>query len=782
MKITEERRYAIDSRICYTDYDTYCDTTRKFGYFSEDGSCYTITDPNTPRQWLNMLYNDKFISVVANRGEGYTAFGGFYNRITKYYKREFYIVRDVDGKRLLEAIDLDSGKTINLLDGPNIVCKVKAGSSEFIGENDGIAFSIKIFVPRDAYCECWIVEIRNTGKRDRRLRLHAQQAWGFNNTLKCYGKKIPCENLKIKKTENGYFATGNELGLPFDTMYGAFALEGMLQGYTEKKREKTLVSKKKDPVAYKNYCYTYANLYTDISLSVGGAVSRTVVSSASDDANDVYLAQEHYTNSKRAKKAYFDTLVYWEKEFSYNTCSLPDKNLERFLNVWLKYQLGLTYLYNRNTQNGGFRDVLQDVWGAMLIRPDYSLERMDEALSHLYSDGRSMRGYDSYAGITNKADFVDCPLWAPATVLQYIKETGNLSYLEKKLPYVDTDDTDTVEEHLYKTVNYAYEHRGGNGLVLMRDGDWLDGLAGINQNGTATSAWATMQAYWAQDCMVQIYNALGNAEKAEIMRERNAEYKSAVRNVAWDGKWYVYGFKGDGLPIGSCRCAEGKIYLNPQTWAIFTGIEDDPVRIKSMTAAINTYLATPYGPLLLYPPYVNDKTCGNLANQLPGTFANASVYLHAASFKVYSDIARGEYDEAYDTFMRILPNHPDNSDCRRTSEPYCTGNVHFGPDSERFGMNLFSWFTATPAWLIHAGYEKILGIEAKFDGLHITPRIPLDWNEYRVKRLYRGKEYRLFFRRVAENEKKGIYTNENIYVHNSLIPIGCEGGDYTILY
>ena len=157
MKSIEERGYAIDSRICYTDYDTYCDTTRKFGYFSEDGSCYTITDPNTPRQWMNMLYNDKFVSIVANRGEGYTAFGGFYNRITKYYKREFYIVRDLDGKRLLELIDLDSGVTVNLFDCPNTVCKVRAGCSEFSGSTDGVSFSVKVFVPRDAYCECWLI-------------------------------------------------------------------------------------------------------------------------------------------------------------------------------------------------------------------------------------------------------------------------------------------------------------------------------------------------------------------------------------------------------------------------------------------------------------------------------------------------------------------------------------------------------------------------------------------------------------------------------------------------
>ncbi len=781
MRKTEERKYGIDVRECYTDFEDHYNTSRRFGYFSEDGESYTITDPDTPRQWLNMLYNEKFASVISNRGEGYTIFGGFYNRVTRYYNTELYLVRDLDGKRLLELVDLESGETVNLFDSQHIACKVMPGCSEFSGEECGIAFSVRVFVPLGDHCECWLVELRNTGSRERRLRLHAQQTWTFHNHLMKHGKKRPCENLSVEPATNGYFATAPELGRPFDTLYGAFVVEGCTNGYVEKKIEKKLCSHKKDPAVYKDFPYTYVNLFADVTLPAGESVSRTVVSAASDSKEGTLAASEKYADSILAENTLVEVLAHWKKEFSYNTCSLPDKNMERFLNTWLKYQLGLTYLYNRSSQNGGFRDVLQDSWGAMLIRPDYSKRRMIEALSHTYFDGRSMRGYDSYAGLTDKDDFVDCPLWAPCTVLQYMKETGDFSILDMEIPYFDNDQKETVETHLWKMVTYPYEHRGANGLVLMRDGDWLDGLTGVNQNGTATSAWATMEAYWAQDCMEQIYNAIGNTEKAEIMRRRNLEYKTIVRRVAWDGKWYVYGFKSDGLPIGSSRCAEGKIYLNPQAWALFTGIEDDPARIKMIRQSVDTYLTTVFGPLLLYPPYVNDRTCGRLSGQLPGTFANSAVYLHGGTFKVYADIAAGEYDAAYDTFMRLLPNHPDNSDCRRTSEPYCTGNVHFGPDSSCFGMNLFSWFTATPAWLIHAGFEQILGVEAGFDGLYIEPRVPSDWNTYETKRVYRGKEYLLSFRRGREYEQKGIY-KDGVYLCENLIPVTADGGRYEILY
>ncbi len=776
-----ERKYNIDSRCVYSEYEDHYDRVTRYGEFSPAGDSYTITNPNTPRQWMNMLYNDRFASVIANHGEGYTIYGNFYHRVTKFYDPEFYLVRRLNGTRVLEIVDLESGETLNLFDCNGLKCKVMPGMSEFSGEGAGISFTVKVFVPLEEPCECWIVELKNKDARPRSLRIHAQQAWAFHNHTMGVGTKRPADKVSIEPVNNGYLATGMELGSPFHTLYGVFSIEDCSNGYMEKKVEKTVASKRKVALVEKDFPYRYANIYADVTLAAGETLSRTVVSAASADREEVLAASNLLSQSQNAKAACEAVLENWKKDLSYNTCSLPDKNLERFLNVWLKHQLGLTLRYNRNTQTGGFRDLLQDAWGAMLIRADYSARRMDEALSHLYSDGHSMRGFDTYTGVTNKDDFVDCPLWAPAMVLQYLKETGDLEYLNKQLPYFDTEATETVEEHLFKTVNYAYERRGANGLVLMRDGDWLDGLAGINQNGTATSAWATMQAYWAQDCLAQIYDAVENTEKAELMRARNAEYKKIVREVAWDGNWYVYGFKSDGLPVGSSRCAEGKIYLNPQTWAIFTGIENDPVRIKKMSRAVDVYLTTLFGPMLLYPPYVYDKTCGTLGGQLPGTFANASVYLHAGTFKVYSDVARGEYDEAYETMMRLIPNHVDNPDSRRTSEPYTTGNVHFGPDSERYGMNLFSWFTATPAWLIHAGFDRILGVEADFDGLHIEPRVPSDWNEYQVKRTYRGKEYALSFRRAKEGEEKGIYTN-GIFVGTRWIPVTAKSGDYEILY
>jgi len=162
--------------------------------------------------------------------------------------------------------------------------------------------------------------------------------------------------------------------------------------------------------------------------------------------------------------------------------------------------------------------------------------------------------------------------------------------------------------------------------------------------------------------------------------------------------------------------------------------------------------------MVMYPPYVfHGERCGRIQKQRPGMFLNGSIYNHAASFKVFSDIKRGDFDEAYDTLMRCLPNHPDNSDTRRTSEPFSVGNVYYGPNHSRYGMNLFSWFTAAPSWLIHGGFEEILGVKAGFHGLELTPRVPADWSEYKVSKLYRGTMYQIQF--IRSNEETGIWVD-----------------------
>ena len=114
-------------------------------------------------------------------------------------------------------------------------------------------------------------------------------------------------------------------------------------------------------------------------------------------------------------------------------------------------------------------------------------------------------------------------------------------------------------------------------------------------------------------------------------------------------------------------------------------------------------------------------------------------------------------EKTFGEFVDGMPPNPDNFDCRRTSEPYCTGNYYCGPSHKRFGQNFFTWFTGNASWLLRAGFDEILGVKADFDGLRVAPKVPKGWREFSVVREFRDCVYEISFSRVADGELSLIH-------------------------
>lgn len=53
---------------------------------------------------------------------------------------------------------------------------------------------------------------------------------------------------------------------------------------------------------------------------------------------------------------------------------------------------------------------------------------------------------------------------------------------------------------------------------------------------------------------------------------------------------------------------------------------------------------------------------------------------------------------------------------------------------------------------MRAGFDEMLGVKATLDGLEISPHVPQNWNEYSVKRMYRGVLYNISFKRGSEKK------------------------------
>jgi cellobiose phosphorylase len=110
-----------------------------------------------------------------------------------------------------------------------------------------------------------------------------------------------------------------------------------------------------------------------------------------------------------------------------------------------------------------------------------------------------------------------------------------------------------------------------------------------------------------------------------------------------------------------------------------------------------------------------------------------------------------------------------------SAEPFVTpGNID-GPDSPNYGMAGWTWYTGSAAWYQKIIVDWILGIRATEEGLLIDPCIPQEWENYSVKRTFRGTVYNLFIDN-SEHKKSGIrYIQINgEKIEGNIIPISHE--------
>jgi cellobiose phosphorylase len=755
MKMTERKVYDCDTSPYWCSEEDYNNTKKTFGTFIEDGRAYRIDDPDTPRPWLNYLSNKKFGSVISNKGLGFSWYASTLLRITKYEHPIDYLPRDfVDGREIIVE-NKETGEIKNLLqDADDLVCTHRPGSTTLTASAFNTNFELTYFVPEKDACEVCICRINPSATKSLRLRF--SQIWSFAkfgiHTAEDGIPYIstPGEGMTTGSNTNSLTCTVQNSDLPFETLYGVFqspdAVSGQITPLPEKRPDG------------REFTFYKCELTIDAELKNSEEQLFEIISGAEVSEQNFATLQSKYAIHGTGFGELQKIEQLWQKRIDAISCSIPDKNVQNFLNVWLKNQLHLISNFVRSGHHG-YRDSLQDAWGMTLIDTENTEKRLFEILSYQCADGTAPRNFSAFAdGIHDMRRFMDSPVWIPRTLIDLIKETGDFAILQHELPFLDSAETATIDEHIFRALDYLYQHRGAHGICLTGDGDWNDALEGISRDGDAESVWLTIALYDAMKTMQELYTAAKILERASIMAERSSKIKHIVNDVAWDGDWYIYGFTGSGKTIGSKKNREGKIHLNAQAWAVFSGLADKE-RAKIAMESIATHLDTPLGPALMAPPYVDEADeVGRIANLEPGTFENASIYQHAVTFYIFANLADSfsNCEKAFKTFANLLPTNPDNFDCRRTSEPYCTGNYYCGPGHSRFGQNFFTWFTGNASWLLRAGFDEMLGVKADFNGLKISPRVPDNWKNFSVKRTFRNCTYYITFTKSNNNSRLHI--------------------------
>lgn len=732
-------------------------TPATFGCFSATGDTYAITDPLAPpRAQINFLWNDSLISGLNQFGSG----EGVFNNQTLTLNHPQGRVRLIaDGRRFFYLRDQETGRfwSTGLRPaegrGAKLRTTVGLGSSTFELRCEGIVCESRVMLAPDEPVEIWTFRVRNTARRSRSLWLAPYVEWllgGYPTFSSPYSYLRSTFDAKLGAVLS--FNTSDER--PHERYNAFVATDGKIAQWCGGRRDflgpfgspaRPRALEEGKLSGREAWCEELAGaLAIDLRLRPGAEQTVTVLLGSFDTrAEAARLIRKVLPAGYRAR-AEEGLARRNAATIGCSTVRTPDEQLNRMVNVWGKHQVQLCAEFGRDGARG-FRDTLQDAWGIVAFNAPLARAKILETLAHQWHDGHAVRGWLPL----QKHHYSDGPTWIAPAVTAYLKETGDTAFLDAHAPYLDSGD-DTVLGHLLKGLRWLSGDTGVHGLVLAHEGDWNDSLNWMGRGGKGESVWTSMALFHSLRIVAELArDLLRDAGLAAEMDQRAAEIEAAIERHAWDGKWYLAGYSDAGRPVGSATNREGRIYLNPQTWGVMTGLAQGERR-RLCLRAIDGILDSEHGSLTLWPPYTAaDEHVGRVTMLLPGMYENGTPYCHGTAFKIVADCCAGRADKAWASFRKVLPDTAEHPSSLSGCEPYAFTNQYLGPRNGRSGASISGWITGTAAWMFRAVWEYFLGIRPGYAGFHVTPCLPSDWQTVEAERTLRGTLRRFRFRRVG---------------------------------
>jgi len=747
-----------------------------YGHFSDDGTEYVVTDPRTPRPWINLIANPRVGLAVSQTGSGFSWIDNSQLAVLVRWQQEF---ADDRSGRFLYLQDRDTGELWSLAPAPcrpaygRYACRHGLGYTTFETEHRGLCAQWTLSVDPEAPVELWRLRLEDTSGRPRRLAVVACLEWncGVAPNPRREFQKLFQET--IWDPEHSLILAGSHMwdigskrwghwntGFPYWTAFAASApvtaAEGDKAAFLGRagdwSRPAALHGNAHWPSLFGRHYDPIAALCCHVELAAGGASDLGFTLATTESREESAALARSFATPEAMDASLAATTAGWRERLASHRIQTPDPLLDALANDWLRYQAIAARLWGRAgyyQQSGayGFRDQLQDSQIWLTIEPARCRDQIRLHAAHQFADGSVYHWWHPLSELGHVTKMTDDLLWLAFVTANYLKETGDLSILDDRAPYLDDPEPHTLLDHVERAFARVFQRTGPRGLPFIGGGDWNDGLSAVGLEERGESVWlaqflAGLLADWST-----IHRRRGAAEKAAELSARREALIAAINEHAWDGAWYRRATRDDGTWIGTSENREGRIFLNAQTWAVLNDIAP-PERAAACLAAVKEHLVSDAGALLLAPAYsVPDETIGYITRYAPGLRENGGVYTHAATWAI---AAAAKMRDA-DLLARLLTAiHPANKDPESYwAEPYVLpGNVD-GPDSPYHGRAGWTWYTGSAAWLPRVISEWVLGVRPTWEGLRFDPCLPTGWTRAAMRRPWRGATLQVEIERVA---------------------------------
>ena len=755
-----------------------------YGYFDDINREYVITRPDTPAPWVNYLGSPEYGAIISNNAGGYSfAKSGANGRILRYIFNSFdqpgrYLyIRDNESKDYWSASWQPVGKETGSY---KCECRHGMGYTCMKADYDEINSKVSYYVPLGKTYEVWALSVTNCSERQRSLTLTGYAE--FTNHSNYEQDQVNLQySLFIDRTlfeKNRIIQQihGNLDALSKDEQVDDKQVTERFFGLAGADVSSYCGDKEYFLGKYHGYCnpqgVTSGSLGDVVSYNENscGALSCTVNLKPSETKTVVFLLGAHNSDeassiiaaykqpSETIKKELEALKVYWYEKLDHLKVTTPSPEFNTMINIWNAYNCFMTFIWSRaasfiycGLRNGyGYRDTVQDIQGLIHLAPEMAKEKIRFMLSAQVSNGGGLPlvkfthnpGHEdtpdeiSYRQETGHPAYrADDALWLFPTVYKYIAETGDKTFLEEMIPFADQD-AGSVYEHLKRAVSFSLAHLGPHGMPAGLYADWNDCLR-LGANGE--SSFVAMQFYYALTILEEFAGYMKDTDYAKSLDMKQKEVGELIQKLCWDKDRFIRGFTEKGERIGAAENPEANLWLNPQSWAVISGLAE----LSQAEAALNNVfrqLNTEYGALLMDPPYHAHAFDGALAviyNQ--GTKENAGIFSQSQGWLILAEALLGHGERAFTYFLENAPAAQNDKAEIRRLEPYCYGQFTEGRASLHPGRSHVHWLTGTASTVMVGCVEGILGLRPNLDGIKISPAIPKHWTHLEIEKDFRKK-------------------------------------------
>jgi cellobiose phosphorylase len=757
-----------------------------YGHFDPDNREYVITRPDTPRPWFNYLMNRTYVAMISNTGGGVS-----YDKDPRVYRLLRYRYQNVPYDRpgrYVYVRDRDSGTYWSSTWAPvhmpvedcRYICRVGTGYSVITLEYEGIRTEITYFVPPEGRLEIWDLTVTNVSRKTRRLSTFSYAEFAFWGAMRDLMNIDNCPNVSRQRHQDGAILhySYNDVGsglhdMNFVQNCGYHVSSEKPYGYNgDRDRFLGRYRDEKNPAVVEsgkstNYCenggYPIGSLEHRFTLKPGQS-KRIVYRTGISESDKTWRGDaRRYDTLAKVDRAFAAVKAGWDERLSRFTVHTPDPEFDALVNGFVQYQSAVTMRLSRSISSYewgigrsiGFRDSSQDQMGLMHAFPEVARDMLEKILGAVHENGEACHDFNPITKSFGGSGFYDDHNWPALTVNQYVKESGDLAFLDAVLPYAKSKARGTVYEHLQRCNDLAFRLRGKHGLLQIGAADWNDSL---NPGDRRAESLFTSALYGASTlALLELAERKGDARYARTLRTRYAEVKRRMNGIGWDGAWYKRLIKRSGEVLGSRRTREyGRIFLEPQPWAVLAGFATGARATRTLDS-VERHLGTPFGHRVMDRPFTrfDMEEVGSAGIYPPGIKENGSVFHHAASWMIAAETMTGRGDKAMAYFKRLCAAGKSRHAERHEVEPYVMCQFVSQPPFHIVGRGRNAWLTGSAAWMAIGALQGILGCRADFDGLRIDPCIPPGWKRFEVTRVFRGVTYRITVRN-PDGVSKGV--------------------------